>query len=130
MERTHSLTSFSDDELLRRLSDLLGQSRRDEADLVAHIGELCCGRSYVASARHSRRLAGPPLAGRNIVWRPSACSGKTTAASERPEKGHEAWLLVPGPVRRVGNRALAQSLGFHFEIDLGIYVGGVDRDVP
>jgi hypothetical protein len=48
MERTHSLTSFSDDELLRRLSDLLGQSRRDEADLVAHIGELCCGRSYVA----------------------------------------------------------------------------------
>ena len=36
MERTHSLTSFSDDELLRRLSDLLGQSRRNEADLVAH----------------------------------------------------------------------------------------------
>jgi hypothetical protein len=54
----------------------------------------------------------------------------TTAASERPEKGHEAWLLVPGSVRRVGNRAHAQSLGFHFEIDLGIYVGGVDRDVP
>ena len=48
MERTHSLTSFSDDDLLRRLADLLGQSRRDEADLVAHIGELCCGRSYVA----------------------------------------------------------------------------------
>jgi len=48
MERTDALTSFSDEELLRRLSGLLGQSRRDEADLVAHIGELCCGRSYVA----------------------------------------------------------------------------------
>jgi hypothetical protein len=48
MERSDALTSFSDDDLLRRLSDLLGQSRRDEADLVAHIGELCCGRSYVA----------------------------------------------------------------------------------
>jgi len=47
MERSDALTSFSDEELLRRLSDLLGQSRRDEADLVAHIGELCCGHSYV-----------------------------------------------------------------------------------
>jgi hypothetical protein len=53
MERTHSLTSFSDDELLRRLSDLLGQSRRDEADLVAHIGEADSRRLYAREASPS-----------------------------------------------------------------------------
>ena len=53
MERTHSLTSFSDDELLRRLSDLLGQSRRDEAALVAHIGEVDRRRLYAREASPS-----------------------------------------------------------------------------
>ncbi len=53
MERTHSLTSFSDDELLRRLSDLLGQSRRDEADLVAHIAEVDSRRLYAREASPS-----------------------------------------------------------------------------
>jgi hypothetical protein len=53
MERTHSLTSFSDDELLRRLSDLLGQSRRDEAELVAHIGEVDKRRLYARQASPS-----------------------------------------------------------------------------
>jgi hypothetical protein len=38
MER--SLESLPDEELLRRLTDLLGRSRRIEADLVAHIGEV------------------------------------------------------------------------------------------
>jgi len=53
MERTHSLTSFSDDDLLRRLSDLLGRSRRDEADLVAHIGEVDRRRLYAREASPS-----------------------------------------------------------------------------
>ena len=53
MERTRSLTSFSDDELLRRLSDLLGQSRRDEADLVSHIGEVDSRRLYAREASPS-----------------------------------------------------------------------------
>ncbi len=53
MERTHSLTSFSDDDLLRRLSDLLGQSRRDEADLVGHIGEVDRRRLYAREASPS-----------------------------------------------------------------------------
>jgi hypothetical protein len=35
-----NLKMLSDDELLRGLSDLLKQSRRVEADLVAHIGEV------------------------------------------------------------------------------------------
>jgi hypothetical protein len=53
MERTRSLASFSDDELLRRLSDLLGQSRRDEADLVSHIGEVDRRRLYAREASPS-----------------------------------------------------------------------------
>ena len=53
MQRTHSLTTFSDDDLLRRLSDLLGQSRRDEADLVAHIGEVDRRRLYAREAAPS-----------------------------------------------------------------------------
>ena len=39
--------SVPDDILLRRLAEILGQSRRVETDLIAHIAELCCGRSYV-----------------------------------------------------------------------------------
>ncbi len=53
MERTHPLTSFSDDDLLRRLSELLGRSRRDEADLVAHIGEVDRRRLYARQASPS-----------------------------------------------------------------------------
>ncbi len=39
-------SSISDDELLRRLSDFLRQSRRVESDLVAHIGEVDERRLY------------------------------------------------------------------------------------
>jgi hypothetical protein len=65
MERTHSLTSFSDEELLRRLSNLLGQSRRDEADLVAHIGEVDRRRLYAREA--SPTSASPPPAHRESI---------------------------------------------------------------
>jgi hypothetical protein len=53
MERTHLLDSLSDDDLLRRLSDLLGQSRCDEADFVAHIGEVDRRRLYAREAAPS-----------------------------------------------------------------------------
>jgi hypothetical protein len=53
MERPPALTSLSDDELLCRRSHLLGQSRRDEADLVAHIGEVDSRRLYVREASPS-----------------------------------------------------------------------------
>jgi hypothetical protein len=39
-EITCALQSVPDDELLRRLAELVSQSRRVEADLVAHIGEV------------------------------------------------------------------------------------------
>jgi hypothetical protein len=47
------LQSLSDDDLLRGLSDLLRQSRRVEADLVAHIGEVEARRLYAREASPS-----------------------------------------------------------------------------
>ena len=45
MKPEPDLKLIPDVELLRRLDDLLGQSRRVEADLVAHIGEVDPGAS-------------------------------------------------------------------------------------
>ena len=53
MEQNRPLQSFSDDELLRRLSELLWQSRRAESDLVAHIAEVDERRLYVREASPS-----------------------------------------------------------------------------
>ena len=53
MSHAHELQSISDDELLRRLSDLLSQSRRVESDLVAHIGEVDGRRLYAREASSS-----------------------------------------------------------------------------
>jgi 5-methylcytosine-specific restriction endonuclease McrA len=49
----NELRSIPDDELLRRLSDILRQSRRVEADLVAHIAEVDARRLYARSASPS-----------------------------------------------------------------------------
>jgi hypothetical protein len=53
MRGTSNLTSVSDDELLRSLSDVLRQSRRVEADLVAHIAEVDGRRLYAREAAPS-----------------------------------------------------------------------------
>jgi hypothetical protein len=53
MEHTRSLELVPDDELLRRLTDLLRQSRRTEADLVALIGEVDARRLYARQAAPS-----------------------------------------------------------------------------
>jgi hypothetical protein len=53
MEHTVTLESVPDDELLRRLCELLRQSRRVEADLVAHIGEVDARRLYAREASPS-----------------------------------------------------------------------------
>jgi 5-methylcytosine-specific restriction endonuclease McrA len=54
MENEHSPHLLADDELLRRLSDLLRQSRRNEADLIAHLAEVDERRLY-------SRMAAPSL---------------------------------------------------------------------
>ena len=48
-----SFSSLSDDELLRRLSELLQKSRRVESELVAHIGEVDARRLYAREAAPS-----------------------------------------------------------------------------
>ena len=53
VEPRRTLQSLSDDELLRRLGDLLRQSRRTEADLVAHIAEVDERRLYARFASPS-----------------------------------------------------------------------------
>ena len=56
MKRTLQFKSFStisDDELLRRLSELLQKSRRVESELVAHIGEVDARRLYAREATSS-----------------------------------------------------------------------------
>ena len=53
MQGTNELQSVPDDELLRRLAEILRQSRRVEADLVAHIGEVDRRRLYARTASPS-----------------------------------------------------------------------------
>ena len=56
MTHKHEFKSFSnisDDELLRRLSELLQKSRRVESELVAHIGEVDARRLYAREAASS-----------------------------------------------------------------------------
>ena len=53
MEEQSKLRSLPDDELLRRLTELLHQSRCVEADLVAHIGEVDARRLYAREATPS-----------------------------------------------------------------------------
>jgi hypothetical protein len=53
MENTRSLDLIPDDELLRRLAELLARSRRSEADLVAHVGEVDARRLYAREASPS-----------------------------------------------------------------------------
>ena len=53
MEHTATLEAVPDDELLRRLPELLRDSRRVEADLVAYIGEVDARRLYAREASPS-----------------------------------------------------------------------------
>ena len=53
MEHKRPLESISDDQLLHRLAQLMGQSRRVESDLVAHIAEVDERRLYAREASPS-----------------------------------------------------------------------------
>ncbi len=50
LDRKRALAEVSDDDLLRRLAEILGQSRRVETDLVAHIAEVDERRLYAREA--------------------------------------------------------------------------------
>ena len=53
MEHTGSLQSVPDEELLRRLSELLCRSRHVDADIIAHVGEVDARRLYAREAAPS-----------------------------------------------------------------------------
>ena len=53
MESEGTLRSVPDDELLRRLGELVSHSRRVEVDLVSHIGEVERRRLYAREASPS-----------------------------------------------------------------------------
>ena len=53
LARLSRLTRLTDDELLRRLSDVLKQSRRVESVLVAHIAEVDARRLFAREASPS-----------------------------------------------------------------------------
>ena len=53
MEHQRPLQSIPDDELLHRLAQLMGESRRVESDLFAHIGEVDERRLYAREASPS-----------------------------------------------------------------------------
>ena len=53
MKKTEELKSLSDDELLRRLADVLNRSRRVESELVAHIAEVDARRLFAREASPS-----------------------------------------------------------------------------
>ena len=71
------LASVPDDDLLRRLDEILGQSRRVEADLVAHIAEV--DERRLGRARRSPRCS--PTARRLCTCR----RARPTCASPPPE---------------------------------------------
>src|SRR5262245_14567136 len=56
MKLTHELRSLSDDELLRHLSKIIQESRRVEADLIAHIAEVDERRLYAREACSSMHV--------------------------------------------------------------------------
>ncbi len=51
--KKNTLANLSDDELLRRLSELLRDSRRVSAELIAHIAEVDARRLYTREATPS-----------------------------------------------------------------------------
>ena len=53
MVEKFKLDSVSDDDLLRRLSEILKASRRVEVDLISHIGEVDRRRLYASEASES-----------------------------------------------------------------------------
>ena len=106
MERTHELKAISDDELLRRLAELLRQSRRVEADLVAHIGEVDERRLYAREASPSM------FAYCTEVLRLSEAEAYLRIAAARASREHPVLLamLADGRLHLTGIAKLAPHL--------------------
>src|SRR3972149_9225174 len=100
----HSIFAISDDELLRRLAELWRHSRRVEADLVAHIGEV-----------DDRRL-----------FAREACSSMFTYATEVLHLSeHEAYLRITAARASRKYPMLLSMLG-----DGRLHLSGIGKLVP
>jgi hypothetical protein len=104
--QTHddSLRSLTDTELLGRLGDLVRQSHRLEAELIAHLGEVDARRLYLreaaasmfvyatrvlhlSEAEGSRRRAGSPAGCPGLDPEAARAAGQGRRAAERPRGG-------------------------------------------
>jgi hypothetical protein len=106
MEEQHPLHSLSDDELLRRLAELLRQSRWVEADLVAHIGEVDERRLY------ARKASASMFAYCTDVLRLSEAEAYLRIAAARAARQHPVLLamLADGRLHLTGLARLAPHL--------------------
>ena len=106
MEHTRSLELVPDDELLRLLTDLLRQSRRTEADLVALIGEVDARRLYAREASPSM------FAWCTEVLHLSEAEAYLRIAAARASREHPALLamLADGRLHLTGIAKLAPHL--------------------
>ena len=106
MEHKRPLQSISDDELLRRLAELLRQSRRVEAHLVAHIGEVDERRLYTREASPSMFAYGTE------VLHLSEAEAYLRIAAARAAREHPLLLtmLTDGRLHLTGIAKLAPHL--------------------
>jgi hypothetical protein len=79
-QQLQSFSSMADDELLHNLSEILQQSRRVDAELVAHIGEVDDRRLYAREACSSMFAFCVGVASR----RPSRTSYRRRAPRKHP----------------------------------------------
>jgi hypothetical protein len=115
-----NLKTIPDDELLRRLSDLLRASRRVEADLVAHIAEVDARRLYAREAAPSMfaycteilHLSEPEAALRIRVARASR-SHSVILTMLRDGRIHLSGVALLAPVLTRANRATLLKRATH-----------------
>ena len=92
---------------------------------LEHFSRLRCGHRYVVQPLERQRRASLRIHGHSIISPAFAGAADPVGTSQCAQEVHESWLLAPVPARHLWNRALAQRLGLHGEIDLGVDVGGV-----
>jgi len=106
MTHTDPLQLLSDEELLHRLSEILQQSRRVEADLVAHIGEVDERRLYARQACSSMFVYSTE------VWHLSEHEAYLRITAARASRKHPMLLtmLAEGRLHLSGIAKLAPLL--------------------
>ena len=114
MDHTRPLAAISDDELLRRLVDLVRQSRRAESDLVAHIAEVERRRLYAREASPSMFVYCTQV----LHLSESEAYARITAARASFEHPMLLEMLADGRIHLTGIARLAPHLTLENRADL------------